>query len=45
MKSPAEWDSDEDYKKAKEFVKTAKVTNDVAERGNDNNNSLNNNNM
>ena len=43
-KSPADWDSDEDYKKAKEFVKTAKVTNDVAERGNDNNNSLNNNN-
>ena len=31
--SPDKWDDDEDYKSAKEFVTTVKVTNDVAERG------------
>ena len=30
---PNEWESSEDYRKAKEFVRTTKVTNDVAERG------------
>ena len=31
--SPDKWDDNEDYKSAKEFVTTVKVTNDVAERG------------
>ena len=32
-KDPEQWEEDDDYKAAKEFVKTVKVTNDVAERG------------
>ena len=31
--SPEKWEQEESYKKAKQFVKTVKVTNDVAERG------------
>ena len=32
-KNPDKWEEDKDYVVAKEFVKTVKVTNDVAERG------------
>ena len=32
-KDPEQWEEDDDYRAAKEFVKTVKVTNDVAERG------------
>ena len=32
-KNPDKWMEDDSYKKAMEFVKTVKVTNDVAERG------------
>ena len=32
-KDPEQWKEDDDYEAAKEFVKTVKVTNDVAERG------------
>ena len=31
--NPEKWEEEESYKKAKEFVRTVKVTNDVAERG------------
>ena len=31
--NPERWPEDEHYMKAKNFVKTTKVTNDVAERG------------
>ena len=30
---PEEWEGDESYRNTKEFVRTVKVTNDVAERG------------
>ena len=30
---PDKWEEDESYKVAKDFVRTVKVTNDVAERG------------
>ena len=30
---PEKWEEHEDFKAAREFVKTIKVTNDVAERG------------
>ena len=31
--NPDKWEEDMDYRSAREFVKTVKVTNDVAERG------------
>ena len=30
---PEEWEEDDTYRNTKEFVRTVKVTNDVAERG------------
>ena len=32
-KNPEQWEEEEDFNVAREFVKTVKVTNDVAERG------------